>query len=179
MTDNKAGYWLMGQFFTPDEISQSPKNNKWKWIVVAIVALVLLVASIRACAQSTPFEITFTKAYLGTYDRATKAVQTLQWDTQIRSIDASFDGSTLITIFNRSVGTDTLSLVLNLQSETAGDDFVEYKFQSIDGYLVFLRYNRYYIQGIFELSIFAPDIDRFIYIKKKKNTVETNTTSHE
>lgn len=163
--------------------NKSPKNPRHKfWPAVIFVVIVLLAfATVRACAQPIPFQISFTRAYLGTYNSETREVKTLNWNTDITSIDVVFDGSAINCAFNnRSAAADTLNLQLTLQSTTAGDDFVEYKYRSVDGYLVFLRYNRYYIQGIFEMSIFTPDTDRFIYIKKQRSTNSTNsTTAHE
>lgn len=128
-----------------------------------------------AFSQSFPFQCTFAKMYFGQYSKDQHKTTKLTL-TETLSVDVRFDGSSdFVAIYRSKVSSDTLQLSLRLEDVTPGDDFVEYKFiDPNEGFMVFLRYNRYYVPGIRELSIFHPDGNDFFYIKRKISDEEEN-----
>lgn len=131
------------------------------------IIFLLTFLSINLSAQSFPIHCTFAKMYIGEYDLSQHKTTSLQL-SDIDFVDVDFDGKSLFTAIYRSrQQTDTLTLSLIRESETRGDDYVEYKFISPDGFMIFLWYNLYGVPGIRELSIFHPDKTKFFYIKRK------------
>lgn len=131
------------------------------------IFILLIFLSINLSAQSFPIHCTFAKMYIGEYDLSEHRTTSLQL-SDIDFVDVDFDGkSSFKAIYRSEKRTDTLQLIINLDLETHGDDFVEYKFTSADGFMIFLRYNLYGVHGIRELSIFHPDKQNFFYIKRK------------
>ena len=137
-----------------------------------ILFLVLTFACSVASAQPHPFQVTFTKMYLGEYSMEDHRTTKLTL-SEIDFVDVQFDGIDLNAVYRSETYTYTLDLTLTLQTETRGDDFVEYKLTDSDGFIVFLRYNLYYVPCVRELSIFHPSGDYFIYIKRLANVSST------
>ena len=104
--------------------------------------------------------------YLGEYSKEEHKSTKLNL-TEVDFVDVRFDGvSKFKAIYRSETNVDSLDLTLTLQTETRGDDFVEYKFIDQEGFIVFLRYNLYYVSGIREMSIFHPGGKYFFYIKR-------------
>lgn len=134
--------------------------------------LVLTLFSMPLIGQSFPFQVTFTKMYLGEYSKEEHRTTKLTL-SEIDFVDVRFDGTNLNAIYRSESNVDSLDLTLTLQTEIRGSDFVEYKFTDQDGFIVFLRYNLYYVPCIRELSIFHPNGDYFFYIKRIANVPST------
>jgi uncharacterized radical SAM superfamily protein len=131
------------------------------------IFLLITLGTLKAFGQPDPFKVTFTKMYLGDYDPVAHAALRIT-PAPIDFVDVDFDGQNITMIYTKNHNSDTLVLILTLLDTQPGDDFVEYKYSDDDGYILFLRYARYNIPGIIELSLFHPNMKKFFYIKKKR-----------
>lgn len=135
---------------------------------VLFICALLTVGSIDISAQSFPIHCTFAKMYIGEYDLSGRTTSFQLSDVDFVNVD--FDGTSVFkAIYRSNRYTDTLQLILTRKSENRGDDFVEYKFTSPEGFVISLWYNLYGVPGIRELSIFHPGKTRFFYIKRIAN----------
>lgn len=139
-----------------------------------------LLLTLTVIAQPIPFQVSFLKMYLGSYDPSGHKTTELTL-SDLHHIDVTFDGkSSLVAVMYSRTNVDTLKIDhMRLETTSAGDDFVEYKYIADENFVVFLRYNRYYIAGISELSIFHPNMTKFFYIKRKKNGNKSNIPTTE